>query len=303
MFLTRTKTADYRLRERNGEDSGAEGFTGILREAGITGTEKPCAVLKGKIVVAAGMTTGRKDVHGRQIRFSFSFEGDEAGRVFLHLVKCWAKAEEVLRTCLDSDEDSAAFDAEKFTVWLKDYACEESLPGRLVKWEEASGDVVTFAVPAKTRNRKPVIAAVLAVLAAAAFFMVEGNDADDGKKLRTEAVRAELTEAVSELGLLSGDLHIKFLEAEGEYQDAFGEIEALSGGDMTSSDVKRLAELVPVRDSAKQRLVKLSEDINALDDVLALLISASEDAEASPDKAQSLITGAKGRISRLSRKE
>ena len=83
---------------------------------------------------------------------------------------------------------------------------------------------------------------------------VDVNDADEEQKLQRETVRSGISRMFSELGLLSGDIHIKLLEAEGEYQDAFDEIEKLSGGNMTSSDVKRLAELVPLRDSAKLRL-------------------------------------------------
>ena len=303
MFLTRTKNTDYRLREGDGQDSEAEGFTGILRGAGITGTEKPCAVLKDDVVVAAGMTTGSKDIHGRQIRFSFSLEDDEAGKVFGHLVNCWSDAEEVMRTCLDITEDSACFDAERFTEWLKDYADEAPLPGNFVKWEKSSGDVTPFTLPAKTRNRKTLIAAVLAVVAGIAFFAVDGNDADEEQKLQREAVRAGISRMFSELGLLSGDIHIKLLEAEGEYQDAFDEIASISGGNMTSSDVKRLAELVPLRDSAKLKLLKLSEDINALDGIYALLGRASEDAETKPDEAIALTAQAEGEIARLNAKE
>ena len=170
LFLTRTKHSDYRLRENSGQDSKGEGFTSVLGEAGIPGTEKPFAVLVKGRVVAGGMMTGRKDVHGRQIRFSFSLDSAKAPECFMHLVRHWDDAEKLMKSCLEEKDDAVAFDDERFTAWLEDYDAQEVKPR--VKWEKSSGNILPFpAKKRKSRKKAIVIAGVaaLAVLAVAAM--------------------------------------------------------------------------------------------------------------------------------------
>lgn len=306
LFLMRTRDKDYELRQDTGEnaDTSSEAyFADMLRLSGIRGTEEPFSVLMnaggGKYsVIAGGLQTGRKDREGRPVRFTFLMEAgkDDAAKIFAHIVNDWDDVETLLRSCLDDDEyrrNRIAFNEEMFTVSLKDYEFENiAMPpqSNMLKWEKSSGDILELNITSQKSSakygKKLIIAALAAVIAVIAWVVIDVPNDDDLPPM------PEYDEAValkSELSVLSWDIHTRYMAADKEYEDLGDELDRYLRRDMTSADLARINEIVPLKERAGTRRAELSADIASLKEIYSDFMALSSDSEKLHDIAGKIV--------------
>lgn len=132
-FVTRTLNDDYHVYADDGGVSYSDQteFAPLRKICSINSEDGGCAALfedAGKIfLVASGLSTGRKDVAGRPVRFSFCeiFQGngqndrENSFAAFTRLTTQWTETESKIQSFFRELEKGVFFDQKKFIEWLQ----------------------------------------------------------------------------------------------------------------------------------------------------------------------------------------
>ncbi len=139
-FVTRTLSEDYHVFGDCGESifSDPIEFAPLRKKGGIMPEDGPCAVLfednKKIFLVVSNMQSGRKDVAGRTIRFSFChiFQGttqvdkEHAFAAFIHVVQKWNDVQGKVQSLfhetpkVGTQGETVSFDQNCFMKWLQE---------------------------------------------------------------------------------------------------------------------------------------------------------------------------------------
>lgn len=180
-FVTRTLSEDYHVFGDGGSSifSDPIEFAPLRRKGGIMPEDGPCAVLfednKKIFLVVSNMQSGRKDIAGRTIRFSFCqiFQGtaqvdkEHAFTAFTHVVRRWDDVQTKVQSLFHETRreggqgENVSFDQNCFMEWLQEWEkpvspfeiCKHGdvrplssviwpLAGCLLKWERSEDDII-----------------------------------------------------------------------------------------------------------------------------------------------------------------
>ena len=129
-FVTRTLYDDYHVYADDGgvNYSDQTEFAPLRKICAINSEEGGCAALfeeVGKIfLVASGLSTGRKDVAGRPVRFSFceifqQNDRENSYAAFTKLITQWTETESKIQSLFREQDRRVFFDQKKFMAWLQ----------------------------------------------------------------------------------------------------------------------------------------------------------------------------------------
>ena len=180
-FVTRTLSEDYHVFGDNGESvfSDLVEFAPLRKKGGIVAEDGACVVLfednKKIFLLVSNMQSGRKDVAGRPIRFSFCqiFQGaaqtdkEHAFTAFTHIIQMWDDVQAKVQSLFheihkeSNQGENVSFDQNCFMKWLQEWEkptatfeiCKHGdvrslgsvvwpLAGCLLKWDSSEDDVI-----------------------------------------------------------------------------------------------------------------------------------------------------------------
>lgn len=127
-FVTRTLRDDYHVYADSGRAvfSDQTEFDPLRRKCGINPEDGGCAAMfedGGKIfLVVSGLSSGRKDISGRPIRFSFCGifrDRTESYAAFSRIITQWENTEAEIQSLFHEEKNGVFFEQEKFIDWLQ----------------------------------------------------------------------------------------------------------------------------------------------------------------------------------------